>query len=230
MDKSFTKDEEIIIRAQFLRLIDPINYFLVPNKWKDIQICKSVGENKDVISFMIKRNHETFGKKYEDFLDLVLVNKDEMISSKTLDELGKAKFTLEESTKDDNKKSTSSVSKKTTTSTTKSRHKFQFNGAIYSLRGLALAVVNYYVSQNPNVTFNQLSQIFNIKLEFDKKPLIRKLNDVTQKERDDKRIFLNAPVALQNDEAYISTQWSYDADFPKLQQILNTLNYQVQEL
>ena len=72
--------------------------------------------------------------------------------------------------------------------------------------------------------------IDNIKLEFDKKPLIRKLNDVTQKERDDKRIFLNAPVALQNDEAYISTQWSYDADFPKLQQILNTLNYQVQEL
>lgn len=91
-----------------------------------------------------------------------------MISSKTLDELGKAKFTLKESTKDDNKKSTSSVSKKTTTSTTRSRHKFQFNGATYSLRGLALAVVNYYVSQNPNVTFNQLSQIFNIKLKFGK--------------------------------------------------------------
>ena len=105
MDKSFTEDEEKIIRAHFLRFIDPINYFLVPSGWKDIQIGKSVGENKDVISFMIKKRHETFGKKYEEFLDLALVNKEEMISSKSLDELGKAKFTLKESTKDDNKNS-----------------------------------------------------------------------------------------------------------------------------
>lgn len=105
MDKSFTEDEEKIIRAHFLRFIDPINYFLVPSGWNDIQIGKSVGENKDVISFMIKKRHETFGKKYEEFLDLALVNKEEMISSKSLDELGKVKFILKESTKDDNKNS-----------------------------------------------------------------------------------------------------------------------------
>lgn len=68
MDKSFTKDEEIIIRAQFLRLIDPINYFLVPNKWKDIQICKSVGENKDVISFMLREIMKPSGKNMKTFL------------------------------------------------------------------------------------------------------------------------------------------------------------------
>ncbi|MCI7435315.1 MAG: hypothetical protein MSH22_01765 [Spirochaetia bacterium] len=241
MNKSFTEDEKKIIRAQFLRFIDPINYFLVPSKWKERQSNgkgKKIGENEDVINFMIKKNHETFGKKYEDFLDLALANKEEMISSKSLEELGKMKFTLIESAdeasnkvkKNNKKQGNSSEETNSISNNTRQRRSFAFNGITYPLRGLALAVVNDYVSQNPYVTFEQLRQIFDIRLNFDRKPLIRRLNEVTQSEREHKRIFLDSPIRLHNDEVYVSSQWSYDVDFPRFQEILNNLDYQVQEL
>ena len=239
MDKSFTEDEKKIIRAQFLRFIDPINYFLVPSNWKERQSNgkgKKIGENEDVINFMIKKNHETFGKKYEEFLDLALANKEEMISSKSLEELGKMEFTLIESAdeasnkvkKNNKKQGNSSEETNSISNNTRQRRSFAFNGRTYPLRGLALAVVNDYVSQNPDVTFEQLRQIFDIRLNFDRKPLIRRLNEVTQSEREHKRVFLDSPIRLHNDELYVSSQWSYDVDFPRFQEILNNLDYQVQ--
>ena len=120
--------------------------------------------------------------------------------------------------------------RRTISNNTRQRRSFAFNGRTYPLRGLALAVVNDYVSQNPDVTFEQLRQIFDIRLNFDRKPLIRRLNEVTQSEREHKRVFLDSPIRLHNDEVYVSSQWSYDVDFPRFQEILNNLDYQVQEL
>ena len=41
---------------------------------------------------------------------------------------------------------------------------------------------------------------------------------------------MNDPITLKNAVAYVNNQWCYDPDFSNFKQILNTLNYQVQEL
>lgn len=89
INSNFTDNEKKIINAHFLRFIDPINYFLVPNQ-KNIN-QNTIGENKDLINFMIKRNHELYKNKFDNFLEKALVNKT-LIPKESLNELGNKKI------------------------------------------------------------------------------------------------------------------------------------------
>jgi len=85
LDYSFTDDEKKIIVAHFLRFIDPMNYFLVPNQ-NNINI-RVIGENRCVLDYMLKHNFEIYGDYFINFLDLALVNKN-IIPNKNLSDLG----------------------------------------------------------------------------------------------------------------------------------------------
>lgn len=234
-----------IAEACFLRMIHPMNYFLSPkspssNKKKENLIYNTyligtenkydIAEEKLLISYVRQRFHERYtvdGVDYfQDFLDLVYSMEDE------INENGSSVINLTYSKEPLLRISESGEKKEQSPRTNNSRqtHKFVFNNTTYNLRQLGLAVVKYYVEQNPDVTFEQLRQIFDIRLNFNRKPLIRRLNELTEKEHDDKRVFLDSPITLQDDVAYVSTQWSYGEDFPRFQEILNDLHYEVQEV
>ena len=229
-----------IAEASFLKMVHPMNYFLSPktanrgniyNKYTINGVEKTnIAEEELLISYVRQKFHERYtinGKDYfQEFLDLVYPIEDE------INEDGNTEINIQYSNNPFSRTSAAvrRTERRTISNNTRQRRSFAFNGRTYPLRGLALAVVNDYVSQNPDVTFEQLRQIFDIRLNFDRKPLIRRLNEVTQSEREHKRVFLDSPIRLHNDEVYVSSQWSYDVDFPRFQEILNNLDYQVQEL
>ena len=248
-DFNIPKEKKVLARkiaeASFLRMIHPMNYFLSPksptknrkgekliyNKYTIGTEDKfNIAEDKTLISYVRQKFHERYtvdGVDYfQEFLDLVYPIDDK------INENGNTVINIQYSKLPLFKISSADIQNGQKPSTTTSRRKFQFNGNTYSLRDLALAVVNYYISQNPNITFNQLSKVFDLKLKSGGKPLIRNSKDVPQKDRIGKtpRVFSNNPIRLQNEVAYVNNQWCYNPDFSNFQQILNTLNYQVQEL
>ncbi len=90
-ERSMSDDEKKIAKAQFLRFLDPINYFLVPNN-NNSSIYK-IGENKKVVNYMRKLYFSTYGDTYMDFLNKALVDPI-LISQKACDELGTEQIEL----------------------------------------------------------------------------------------------------------------------------------------
>lgn len=74
--------EKKVAIAHFLRCLDPINYFLVPNNnnaiYKKINTDDGspLGENKFVVRFMMIKAYERFGATFEDFLQRSLADLD----------------------------------------------------------------------------------------------------------------------------------------------------------
>ena len=79
---SLNPREKKVAIAHFLRCLDPINYFLVPNNnnaiYKKINPDDGspLGENKFVVQFMMVKAYERFGATFKDFLDLALADLD----------------------------------------------------------------------------------------------------------------------------------------------------------
>lgn len=90
-ERSMSDDEKKIAKAQFLRFLDPINYFLVPNN-NNCSIYK-IGENKKVVNYMRKLYFSAYGDIYMDFLNKALVDQI-LISQKTCNELGSEQIEL----------------------------------------------------------------------------------------------------------------------------------------
>jgi hypothetical protein len=80
-DRIDLRERKVAI-AHFLRCLDPINYFLVPNNNNTIyQKINSddgypLGENKFVVQFMLIKAYERFGTTFEDFLKRSLADLD----------------------------------------------------------------------------------------------------------------------------------------------------------
>lgn len=75
------REKEVAV-AHFLRCLDPINYFLVPNNnnviYKKINPDDGspLGENKFVVQYMMIKAYERFGSAFKDFLNLALADLD----------------------------------------------------------------------------------------------------------------------------------------------------------
>ncbi|MCQ2584459.1 MAG: hypothetical protein MJ185_02620 [Treponema sp.] len=85
LDYQLSEEDKKIARAHFLRFVDPINYFLVPNS-KHISVSK-IGENPYLINFMRRRAYEIYGDIYLDFLKAALSDP-ALISSESISSLG----------------------------------------------------------------------------------------------------------------------------------------------
>ena len=86
LDYSFSDSERQIIIAHFLRFVDPINYFLVPNGYN--LNGKSIGEDPKIVGYMKKLYSDLYGHTFLNFLDLSLADKNS-IPQKKLYDLGK---------------------------------------------------------------------------------------------------------------------------------------------
>ena len=75
-------NQKAVAIAHFLRCVDPINYFLVPNKnnvvYHEVNAGDGtpLGENRFVVEYMLIKAFERFGDTLEDFLNLSLADVD----------------------------------------------------------------------------------------------------------------------------------------------------------
>ena len=72
-----------IVKAAFLRFVDPINYFLTPSRSNYIEQSgrynqTNIGENPDLIEFIKRKYINIFGESvYKDYLELILAKNDD---------------------------------------------------------------------------------------------------------------------------------------------------------
>lgn len=62
--------------AQFMRFVHPFNYFLTPKKTCcSTSVCKDIAEYGPLIEYVRCRYADMYGKAYEDYLDMIMVDK-----------------------------------------------------------------------------------------------------------------------------------------------------------
>ena len=85
LNETLSEDQKKIAKAQFLRFVDPINYFLVPNQ----RNCSAnqIGENTEIVNYMRRRYSDQFGGYYADFMEKALVNPN-LVPRESCDEIG----------------------------------------------------------------------------------------------------------------------------------------------
>lgn len=86
IDSELNESEKLIARAHFIRFIDPMNYFLVPNS-KHVSISK-IGEEPNLIKYMRKIFSNNYGNDYRLFLNDALSDP-LLVPVETVEELGK---------------------------------------------------------------------------------------------------------------------------------------------
>lgn len=82
---------------------------------------------------------------------------------------------------------------------------------------LALAVVKKYVEDHPEIDFKELKKVFCLTLSFDKKNMIRRVNELTSSEKQHKRALLNPTelvVVKDAKDVCVNSQWQ-STDIPQ---------------
>lgn len=88
---TLSEDQKKIAKAQFLRFVDPINYFLVPGRFN----CSvgNIGEKDEIVNFMRKKYFDDFGEVYKDFMKKALVGQN-LIPSQSIALLGRQQISV----------------------------------------------------------------------------------------------------------------------------------------
>jgi hypothetical protein len=115
----------------------------------------------------------------------------------------------------------------------KVRVSYILEGNSYTMGRLALEIVKNYVGNHPNITYENLKSTFQQNLCFNKKPIIRRVAELSESELNGqtKRAYTNADdlisVADANDVC-VSSQWSKE-DMPFFLSKVRDLGFDVQE-
>ena len=88
---TLSADQKKIAKAQFLRFVDPINYFLVPGRYNSS--IGNIGEKDEIVSFMRKKYFDTFGDDYKDFMKNALVGAD-LIPQQSIESIGRQQISV----------------------------------------------------------------------------------------------------------------------------------------
>ena len=113
------------------------------------------------------------------------------------------------------------------TETVKDYSKYLFDGKEYRKGKLTLAIVKKYIADNPAVTYADLQKVFAVNLSFNKKPLVRLSSDVTKKELEDKRVFVDDVITLSDGTELLVNSQISGADIPEILKIAGDLGYAV---
>lgn len=69
IDRAISADELTMLRAHFLRLSHPINYFLVPARGNEISRPKSnIGEVREMLAYVYEHCRATYGEVFHEYL------------------------------------------------------------------------------------------------------------------------------------------------------------------
>lgn len=109
---------------------------------------------------------------------------------------------------------------------TKDKTKYSFNGKDDLGKGrLVLEVIKFYVNQNPNITLEQLQNIFHKDLRIGSLKIVNDINEID----DLKRYFTseNDLLILNDKEVAICNQWGIGNIKPFIEYAQNQLNYDI---
>lgn len=114
-----------------------------------------------------------------------------------------------------------------------SRTKYIFEGNSYTMGQLALEIVKNYVGANSNITYNTLKNTFPQKLDFDGKPIIRRVSELSDAELNGrpKRAYVNADdiiSLIDANDICVNSQWT-KKDMPSFLETARKLGYNIQK-
>ena len=242
--------------AHFLRSVYPLNYFLVPmttgiedkeSKIKKTNIYwydnegrerEEIGENSELIEYVaskIKSMYENeFGKSgksvYQEFLDLIFPIGNcldpgganvEINAEYAIDIWERKKGGLTSPT-------TTTKSVSTTRAISKSNNKYSFDGeGRYPQSQVLLKLVSKYIETHLEDDISKLKEIFDLKLVYNKKPIILTHPETTQYMRDKGKV---VPMTLaEGSTIYINKQVQI-GDMEAIIHIANRLNYTIEKI
>ncbi|WP_407400551.1 hypothetical protein [Treponema sp.] len=207
------------IKAQFLRFVSPMNYFLAPKGpqgaynlfWPtESTISMDIGEDKNLLSYVQQKMHEIYGDYYNNFLDKIFIDQDttKEDGTKKINIIYSSKTLYQEySTPKKTKKSSPQINMDNI-STAQKFSTYSYNGNVYNQRKLCLEIIKDYVRQNPNININQLKQVWNFK---GMRQAILNENELSAEQIKRKRYNLDNSDKLfliDNSVAVVSTQWT----------------------
>lgn len=75
LNYSLSQDEKALVKAHFLRFVDPLNYFIVPGvKYETNDVCYNIGEYDYLTTYVSYQYESIYGKKaVNDFCDKALI-------------------------------------------------------------------------------------------------------------------------------------------------------------
>lgn len=106
--------------------------------------------------------------------------------------------------------------------------KYFFDGKEYTKGALLIALIQKYISANPNADAAELKRVFDFKLEFNKRYVILLETETTQKMRDDEKVFaITLPV--DGSTIYINKQVQI-GDMDNITNIADALKFDVKKI
>lgn len=230
LDYSLSAEEKSLIKAHTLRFLSPINYFVTPQTNHCVHsiagLTKNIGEYQH-LTFDIQNKFMSLydslpGGKYSDFIKLCRYK---LITPANYDPKEPINLTY------DNNLSVKAPVKPQSKPNTSYKAKYVFNLNHYnSLRRLALAIVEQFVVDNPQTTYNGLTQTFNLQLSFNNKPLIRLRSDLTQEEIYRKRAFIDHEIKLIDNNIVVVNNQFQEKDRDHFLDLVNNIGYTVIQL
>lgn len=232
-------EAEKIIKAIFLRMTCPLNYVLTPKKdlhTTEVRVEKNdIGESRQLQQYAMFKFHEKYGKLYTDYLNEIGLGEKPVFSKASENfvvgiKYGPSKIAGGKKTKTEICAEAGVKEVSTRTSGKKGKQSFLFNGDVYTVMSrLALAVVKKYVEDHPGIGYNDLKKVFCLTLSFDKKNLIRRVNELTPSEKQHKRALIN-PTALivvkDAKDVCVNSQWQ-STDMPHFIRVAKKLGYEI---
>ncbi len=147
--------------AEFLRFVHPFNYFLTPKKNCSFSaVCKDIAEYQPVIDYVRNKYAYIYGKEYQEFLDLIMIDKRTVISEETKKDINlKYSLTLKKDDKLQNvRKNKNSLLDKQS----KENANNQMMSEVMVIKNSSLEEAYYYMIKeylyNPKASFRELER------------------------------------------------------------------------
>lgn len=224
-----TKEEKEIVKAHFLRFVDPLNYYVVPGK--NCQSSKyfkgQIGEYECINNYMRDKFRQKYKHKYKEFEQIALAPVSNLSDGNiSIDiEYGLHITTTKKTLK--NTVGTKSAQTTNRKQSAKKRETYTFNGSEYYKKGLVVAIVEKYVEDNPIATYNELKRIFDLKFSFNKKPWIRLLSELSQDDIKHKRASIENPITLNDGNIIVINNQIQSNEWPDVLQTAKNLGYTI---
>lgn len=223
--------------AHFLRFLDPINHFLSPmlgnnkfTKW-DGEFSLDIAEYEHLQLYMMEKKEALFGQEFLKYRKTVCAP----APTETVDPLEKIDLVYHEKSVMKPYQPPRTAKAPKTRSSGKSagaaraggkRQSYEFEGQNYTMRRMILTLIKRYINDHPHTTYPDLKNAFDIKLQFNRQPLIRLESELSAGDIRNKQAFEDR-ITLADGHVIAINNQPQRIDMPAMIQIAGRLGYTI---